>query len=47
MEKDQEKIEEIFDQLTDDNKEVINMVAKGMKIAQENAEISKHVPKID
>lgn len=42
-----EKIEEIFNQLTEDNKQVINMVAKGMQIAQENAEMQKHTPKID
>lgn len=44
---EKENIEEIFNQLTDDNKQVINMVAKGMQIAQENAEANKHIPKID
>lgn len=43
----QNEIEEIFNKLTDDNKQVINMVAKGMQIAQENAEANKHIPKID
>lgn len=46
MEKKQE-MEDIFNQLTEDNKEVLNMVAKGMKIAQENMEKEKHIPRID
>lgn len=46
MEKKQE-IKEIYDKLTEDNKQVINMLANGMKIAQENAEMEKHIPKID
>lgn len=44
---EKEVIEEIFNQLTDDNKEVLNMVAKGMKIAQDNSELDKHIPRID
>lgn len=43
----QEKIEKIFNQLTEENKDVLNMVAKGMKIAQDNAEVEKHIPRID
>lgn len=46
MEKKQE-IKEIYENLTEDNKQVINMLANGMKIAQENAEMEKHIPKID
>ena len=46
MEK-KEEIKEVFDKLSDDNKDVLTMVANGMKIAQENAEMEKHIPKID
>ncbi len=46
MEKKQE-IKDIYDKLSEDNKQVINMLANGMKIAQENAEMEKHIPKID
>lgn len=35
MENEQE-IKEIFNNLTEENKEILNMVAKGMQIAQEN-----------
>lgn len=31
-----EKIKEVFQKLNDENKNVINMVAKGMLVAQEN-----------
>lgn len=30
----EEKMEEVFEKLSEDNKEVITMVAKGMEIAQ-------------
>ena len=33
-EKRQEKMEELFNKLTEDNKEVISLVAKGMVLAQ-------------
>lgn len=29
-----EKMEEIYNKLTDENKDILNMVAKGMEIAQ-------------
>ena len=45
--KEKQEIENIFNQLTEDNKEVLNMVAKGMKIAQDNSEVDKHIPRID
>lgn len=32
---EKEEIKEIFDELTEENKEILNMVAKGMQIAQE------------
>lgn len=32
---EKEKIEELFNSLTEENKDVLNMVAQGMKIAQE------------
>ena len=35
MENEQE-IKEIFNNLTDENKEVLNLLAKGMQIAQDN-----------
>lgn len=35
MEKEKEEIKEIFENLTDENKDILNMVAKGMQIAQE------------
>lgn len=47
MENKKEEIEEIFLKLTDENQKVINLVAKGMEIAQENAESEKHIPRID
>lgn len=31
-----EELKEIYDKLSDKNKEVINLIAKGMKVAQEN-----------
>ena len=36
MQEKQEEMKEIFNKLTDENKDIINMVAKGMQIAQEN-----------
>ena len=39
--KEKEEIKEIYEQLTDENKQVINMLANGMKIAQENTENKK------
>lgn len=35
-EKKQEEMKEIFNNLSEENKEILNMVAKGMQIAQEN-----------
>ena len=35
MEENKE-IKNIYDELTEENKEILNMVAKGMQIAQEN-----------
>ena len=32
---EKEEIKEIFNELTEENKEILNMVAKGMQIAQE------------
>ena len=31
-----EEMKEIFNKLTDENKDIINMVAKGMELAQNN-----------
>lgn len=36
MQEKQEEMKEIFNNLTDENKDILNMVAKGMQIAQEN-----------
>ena len=36
MEQKQEEMKEIFNNLTEENKDILNMVAKGMQIAQEN-----------
>lgn len=36
MQEKQEEMKEIFKNLTDENKDILNMVAKGMQIAQEN-----------
>lgn len=41
---EEKEIKELYDGLTEENKDVLNMVAKGMKIAQEN---SNHIPHID
>lgn len=34
----QEEMEEIFNNLTEENKNILNLVAKGMEIAQEKGE---------
>lgn len=36
MEERKEEMQEIFNNLTEENKDILNMVAKGMQIAQEN-----------
>lgn len=36
MKEKEEEIKELFNKLTDENKDILNMVAKGMQIAQEN-----------
>lgn len=36
MEEKKKEIKEIFENLTEENKDILNMVAKGMQIAQEN-----------
>jgi len=48
MEEKQEKtqIEDIYNELTEENKDILNMVAKGMAIAQMQ-NIDNHVPHID
>ena len=33
---DEKEVKEIYNNLTEENKEVLNLLAKGMKIAQEN-----------
>lgn len=40
-----EEIKQIYDNLTDDNKKIINMVAQGMAIAQ--SQNDNHIPHID
>ena len=34
----EEKMKEIYEQLNEQNKEIINMVAKGVQIGQQNAQ---------
>lgn len=36
MKEKEEEIKAIFENLTDENKDIINMVAKGMELAQNN-----------
>lgn len=36
MKERKEEMEKLFNNLTEENKDIINMVAKGMVIAQEN-----------
>ena len=36
MQEKQEEMKEIFNKLTDKNKDIINMVAKAMELAQNN-----------
>ena len=38
MEEKKKEIESIFNELTEENKSIINMVAKGMEIAQNQKE---------
>lgn len=33
---EEKEIKEVYDNLSDQNKEVLNLIAKGMKVAQEN-----------
>lgn len=33
---EKEEIKQIYDNLTEENKEVLNLLAKGMQVAQEN-----------
>ena len=47
MEDDKEEIKEIYNNLTEENKDILNMVAKGMKIAQNTEQIIQHIPRID
>lgn len=37
----QEEMEQIFNNLTEENKNILNLVAKGIEVAQENKEGSK------
>lgn len=39
MEK-KEEMENIFNNLTEENKDILNMVAKGMQIAQDNKKVN-------
>ena len=41
-----EEMKEIYDNLTEENKQVINMVAQGMAIAQ-NQNDNEHIPHVD
>ena len=34
-----EEIKEVYDKLTNENKQVIKMIANGMKIAQQNVKV--------
>ena len=36
MEEKKEELKQVFDNLTEENKDILNMVAKGMQIAQES-----------
>lgn len=36
MKERKEEMEKLFNNLTEENKDILNMVAKGMQIAQEN-----------
>lgn len=36
MKEKEEEIKAIFENLTDENKDILNMVAKGMELAQNN-----------
>ena len=43
---EKEEIKDIYDKLSDDNKEILNMVAQGMAIAQSQND-NEHVPHVD
>ena len=45
-ENEKTQIEEIYNNLTEENKDILNMVAKGMSIAQ-NQNNENHIPRID
>lgn len=34
--KEKEEVKELYNKLTDENKQVVNLIAKGMIVAQEN-----------
>jgi len=36
MEEKEQEIKEVYDNLSEENKDVLNLLAKGMQIAQEN-----------
>lgn len=38
MEEKQKQMEQIFNNLTEENKNILNLVAKGIEVAQENKE---------
>lgn len=39
-EKQNEEMKEIFNNLSEENKDILNMVAKGMQIAQESKKVN-------
>lgn len=45
-EKEKKEIEKLYNSLDEKNKEILNMVAQGMKIVQD-ANIEKHIPHVD
>ena len=38
---DEKEIKEVYENLTEENKNILNMVAKGMEVAQENQKENK------
>lgn len=40
MKEKNEEMKEVFDQLNEENKTVLNMIAQGMQIAQENKKVN-------
>lgn len=42
MKEKEEEIKAIFENLTEENKDIINMVAKGMELAQNNERSNKN-----